>query len=136
MNLATAYTLPEQPFMRVVKDETRVFQTRYLKGLNLATVRGWSVTKDAQSKYDQLLTDIETHLETENSLNIHFKYELFNSSTVKYLFKIIKILNKAYTNGKVVKIYWSCASRNDGDMIDTGLDLAKMSDFKFQISYL
>ncbi|MEP1094104.1 MAG: SiaC family regulatory phosphoprotein [Cyclobacteriaceae bacterium] len=136
MNLAITHALPVHPMMKVVRDEERIFQTRYLQGLNLITVRGWSVTTDIHIKYTQLLTDIQTHFVSSDSLNLHIKYELFNSSSLRYLFKIIKTLNEAHAKGKAIKIYWSCASSNEAEMIDMGLDLANMSDFKFQISYL
>ena len=136
MNLAITHALPVRPLMRVAKNQERMFQTRYQQGLNLVTVRGWSVTTDIHIKYEQLLRDIGTHFESSDSLNLHFKYELFNSSSLRYLFMIIKTLNEAHAKGKTVRIYWSCASSYEAEMIDMGLDLANISDFKFKISYL
>lgn len=136
MNVAITSTVLENTPRRVVRDEDRMFQTRYLQGLNLVTVRGWSVTNDINEKYTQLLNDIRNHFEISNSLNLHFKFELFNNTTLRYLFKIIKILNEAHAKAKSVKIYWSCATENESEMIDMGLDLANMSDFQFKISYL
>ncbi len=122
--------------LELVKSELKVFNVRYLESLNLITAVGWSVTDDAWAKYCEILANIESHLLNKNSLNIYFKLELFNSSSAKYLFKIIKRLNEAFLNGKDVKIYWSCASSNEQEMIDTGLDLAGMCDFPFKISHL
>ncbi|MEP1114875.1 SiaC family regulatory phosphoprotein, partial [Ekhidna sp.] len=64
------------------------------------------------------------------------KYELFNSSSAAYLFKIIRRFNEAHSKGKTVKIYWSCNSNNENEMVETGMDLAEMCDFKFKISHL
>lgn len=121
--------------LRVVKDDTRVFNIRYIENLNLITVVGWSITDDAWIKYCQMLADIESHLRTREDLNIYFKYDLFNTSSAKYIFRIINRLNKAHADGKQVKVFWSCASGNESEMIESGLDLADMCDFKFSISY-
>lgn len=124
------------PTTRIQRDEDRIFQTRYLEQLNLITVMGWSITRDIHEKYEQLLKDLIGHFKFSKCLNIHFKYDLFNSSSLKYLFKIIKALNHAHRSGNKVTVYWSCNSKNDSEMVDMGLDLANISDFKFDISYL
>lgn len=135
MNLQTRTSQTTLPPARIKKIEERAFEVRYIQNLNLVIVKGWSITSDIHSKYGQLLIDIENHLNARNTLNFHFKYELFNSSSAKYLFTIIKRLNKADAVGKSVKVYWSCASENEEEMFDTGIDLAGMCDFKFEITY-
>ena len=115
--------------------EDRVFQVRYLQGLNLVSVKGWSITADVHDKYSQLLLDIRSHLIVRDTLNVHFKYDLFNGTTAKYLFRIIKAMNNAHRDGKTVKIYWSCDTENEKEMIETGLDYAGMCDFNFEITY-
>ncbi len=120
--------------LRVVKSDLKVFTTRYLESLNLITAVGWSVTDDAWIKYCQMLADIESHLMRKDELTVYFKYELFNSSSASYLFKIIQRLNKAHANGKTVKIYWSCTTTNENEILDMGLDFAPMCDFQFKIS--
>jgi len=122
--------------LRLVKSDLKVFNVRYLESLNLILATGWSITDDAWIKYCQMMADIELHLRKNDGLNIYFKLELFNTSSAVYLFKLIKRLNAAHAQGKTVKIYWSCASDdNDDAMLDAGLDMAGMCDFKFQISY-
>ncbi|WP_350216993.1 SiaC family regulatory phosphoprotein [Ekhidna sp.] len=121
--------------LRVVKSELKIFNVRYLNSLNLITAVGWSITDDAWIKYCQMLADIELHLKRNEELKIYFKLEIINTSSAGYLFKIIKRLNLAHTDGKNVKIYWSCSSTDFGnEMVETGLDLAGMSDFNFQIT--
>ncbi|MEP1033541.1 SiaC family regulatory phosphoprotein [Ekhidna sp.] len=122
--------------LRLVKSELKVFTTRYLESLNLITAVGWSVTDDAWIKYCQILADMETHLLRKDDLTIYFKFELFNSSSASYLFKIIQRFNDAHAAGKTVKIYWSCALDDDNEMLDAGLDFAAMCDFQFKISNL
>lgn len=137
MNVQVAYINQqhEESPLRVVKDDWRIFNVRYMENLNLITAVGWSITDDAWIKYCQVLADIESHLRTKEELNVYFKYELYNTSSTRYLFKIIKRLNEAHRDGKKVKIYWSCATENESAMIESGLDLADMCDFEFKISY-
>ncbi len=121
--------------LRLVKSELKVFNVRYLNTLNLIMATGWSITDDAWIKYCQMMADIELHLKRNEELKIYFKLEIINTSSAGYLFKIIKQLNKAHADGKHVKIYWSCSSADYGkEMVETGLDLAGMSDFNFQIT--
>lgn len=121
--------------LRVVKSDLKVFNVRYLGSLNLMIAVGWSITDDAWVKYCQMMVDIEHHLKRNEELKVYFKLELINTSSAKYLFKVIKQLNKAHAAGKSVKIYWSCASTDYGsEMVETGLDMAGMSDFSFQIT--
>ncbi|MEQ9468294.1 MAG: SiaC family regulatory phosphoprotein [Ekhidna sp.] len=137
MNAQVAFMDQQQEVspLRVVKAISKIFNIRYMENLNLMMVTGWSITDDAWIKYCQMLADIESHLRVREELNIYFKFELFNTSSAKYLFKIIKRLNKAHKEGKMVKIYWSCsASEHENEMIESGLDFASMSDFQFKIS--
>ena len=120
--------------MRVSKNRRNTFEVRYIRRLSLVIVVGWSITKDTTAKYAALLEDIHDHFLTNNQLVVFFKYNLFNTSSASYLFKIIKKLNNAYKDGKEVKIYWSCTEEEE--MVDIGLDLAGMSDFPFKITYL
>ncbi len=136
MEISVINPFVSNPLHEKSKTHDRIFQVRYLQSLNLVTVRGWSLTKEIHQKYSQLIINIDQHLDRSNCLNIHFKYELFNSSSLKYIFQIIKKMNEAHAAGKLVKIFWSCTSVNESEMIEMGLDLMDMCDFKFQISYL
>ncbi|MEO9872482.1 SiaC family regulatory phosphoprotein [Ekhidna sp.] len=120
--------------LHLVKSELKVFKVHYLGSLNLITVVGWSITDDAWIKYCEMLANIESHFVNRDELAIHFKYELFNTSSAAYMFKIIQRLNKAHAAGKTVKIYWSYTSSNEDEMVDMGLDLSEMCDFEFKIS--
>ncbi|WP_370087439.1 SiaC family regulatory phosphoprotein [Ekhidna sp.] len=121
--------------LRLIKSELKVFNVRYLKTLDLIMVTGWSITDDAWIKYCQMMADIELHLKRNEVLKIYFRLEIMNTSSAGYLFKIIKRLNRAHAEGKAIKIFWSCSSADYGnEMVETGLDIAGMCDFKFQIT--
>ncbi len=134
MNSQNLYQSKSDALLELVRNELKVFNTLYLGNLNLMTAVGWSVTDEACKKYCQMLTNIEYHLHSKDNLNIYFKLELFNTSSVKYLLSIIKRLNQAFAKGKKVKIYWSFATCNEEEILDAGVDLAGMCDFPFKIS--
>ncbi|MEM9337769.1 MAG: SiaC family regulatory phosphoprotein [Bacteroidota bacterium] len=136
MNTITAGKTAKAPNTGSLKAPKKTFQIQYSSELNLVSVRGWSITDTVAERYSHLLSSIEKHLEKNGILTLHFRYETFNGTTVKYLFKILKVMNKAHAKGQKVKIYWSCLSSHESDMIDMGLDLSKMCDFDFNISYL
>ncbi|MEM9895364.1 MAG: SiaC family regulatory phosphoprotein [Bacteroidota bacterium] len=115
--------------------DQRQLNINYLTNLNLITIRGWSIAQNIQSKYDELLLTIDGHLETKNNLNIHCKYELFNSSSLKCILNMIKKLNQHWRAGRDVKIFWSITDGED-EMLEMGLDLRGLCDFRFQISCL
>ncbi|WP_421765703.1 SiaC family regulatory phosphoprotein [Ekhidna sp.] len=63
---------------------------------------------------------------------------LFQTGTFQHVFsqnilKIINRLNKAYANGKKVKIYWSSQVENEAETMDAGLELSGLCDFPFKI---
>ncbi len=128
----TRRTWKRKPQKKQITD----FQTQYRDELNLVSVRGWSMGNQIVEKYNQLLSDIQRHLEFNDALNVYFRYETFNVTTLRYLFKILKVLDKAYAKGQQVKIYWSCLSSKESDMIETGIELSNMCDFEFNISYM
>lgn len=135
MTLPTLHPIQVTAIQKPIKERVKPFEIRYIRKLNLITVGGWSITKDIHKKYAQLLIDLDQHLSVNDSLDLRFRYELFDSSSLKYLFVVINTLNKACNQGKKITIHWSCMSSHKQEMIETGLDLAKMCDFKFEISY-
>ncbi len=96
-------------------------------------VKGWSITDDGIKDYDKLLSRIDTILLKSNTLVISFKYQMFNSTTIKYLLKIIKLMNLAYLKGKRIKIFWNVTAKKDDEMAEVGFDLSLMCDFDFRI---
>lgn len=113
----------------------RSFSIRYAAELNLVTVRGWSTVADADEKYVRLQLFIENHLRTHAGLKIYFRYDLFDTAALKYIFNIIRQFNVAHKRGKLVTIYWSATSAiNESEILETGVDLMALCDFNFEIS--
>lgn len=113
----------------------RFLEVRTISALDLLVVRGWSVSANVDQVYMDILEFIPAHLSVKDNLTIFFKYELFNPTTTRYLFKIIMLLNREYAKGKNVKIQWDCGDMMD-EMMDTGFDLAQLCEFEFNITLL
>ena len=120
--------------MTVTKSGLKTFKIRYLRTLNLITATGWSNTNDAWAKYCNLLGDIESHLLYNEELKVYFNLKAFDASSVRYLYKLIQRLNKAQTQSKQVKLFWSCDQENF-EMLEMGIDLKEVADFPVEISY-
>lgn len=98
-------------------------------------ISGWSLDEFSSNRYDQLLELTKQHLERNKCLKITYKYELFNPSTAAYLFKQIKILNKAFIGGKKVFIDWNCDTVYADEMLEIGMDFLTFCDFDFNIKF-
>ena len=114
--------------------EQRLLHVVYEKSIGLIAIRGWSIAPNVGEKYRDVLSLINSHLSEHRSLRIHFKFDLFNTSSATYLFKIISKLNIAFKNGKDIQVHWSCGSEHKEGLLDAGIDLFGMSDFDFIIS--
>ncbi len=101
--------------------------------LNFIEIKGWSISENVGSRYEALLTEMKTLIERDQSLIVSFKYEMFNTTTVKYVLSIMKLMNRAYRNGKKVKAYWRVNANRNDEMTEVGFDLSLMCDFDFQI---
>jgi hypothetical protein len=116
-------------------DVEKILDIRMLSSLYLLTVKGWSISPDIHSRYEDLLRRVSAHLDTHDHLNVFIKFELFNSSTVRYLFVLMKLLNKYHAEERKIRVYWSC-NPLDFDMIEIGMDLRDLCDFEFKINYV
>ncbi|MEP0987611.1 SiaC family regulatory phosphoprotein [Ekhidna sp.] len=131
--MTTSYDSYETSPLQLVKSDLKYFNVQYLRTLNLITATGWSITDDAWIKYYQLLADIESQMIHSDELTVYFKLELFNTSSARYILKIINRLNKGHANGKKVKIYWSTQVENEAETMDASLELSGLCDFPFEI---
>ncbi|WP_258105285.1 DUF1987 domain-containing protein [Marinoscillum sp. MHG1-6] len=102
--------------------------------LNVLVVKGWSVKKEYASLYEKLLEQIREHLKTENSLTVYLSYDLFNSSTAKFVFNLIKVFNKAHAKDARVKIEWIVEEEND-ELFESGFDFKEFCEFSFLIGF-
>lgn len=100
--------------------------------LNIIKING-KPCRDEDRVNALLIEDIETHFDTKNNirLRVYVRFDQLFSSTIKHLFKLIKLLNKYHQQGKDIKIFWSYAENED--MIDIGLDLHPFCQFPFLI---
>ncbi|MEO9475711.1 MAG: SiaC family regulatory phosphoprotein [Cyclobacteriaceae bacterium] len=113
--------------------DSRLLFIKYMKDTDSVTISGWSIHDDIPTYYETLMNETQSHLELRSGLVCNIQLELFNASTVKYLFKFIKIFNQNSARGKDVKINWVVKNK-DQDMIDTGLDLKEFCDFEFDVT--
>jgi hypothetical protein len=113
----------------------RPFHIRANHHLNSIYISGWSIDPDVAQKYERVVSFITAHLSRADELTIYIKYQLFNTTTAKYLFDIIKLLNTYHAKGKQVEIHWDCGELMD-EMLDTGFDLAQLCNFDFKITLL
>ncbi|MEQ6166655.1 MULTISPECIES: SiaC family regulatory phosphoprotein [unclassified Ekhidna] len=98
----------------------------------ICMLKGWSVGLESASQYEEMLSFIKTHLEENNRLTAYFGLDFFDKESLKYLFKIINLLNEYHHNGKKVGIKWSWRM-SSGLMKLSGEDFKELSDFPFEI---
>ncbi len=139
MNPSVAVIHPALISAPVISDyqllKARPFKVRANHHLNAIFISGWSIAPDVAQKYESILEFTTAHLSRTDELTIYIKYQLFNPTTAKYLFDIIKLLNAYHAKGKQVEIHWDCGELMD-EMLDTGFDLAQLCNFEFKISLL
>ncbi|WP_424961803.1 SiaC family regulatory phosphoprotein [Ekhidna sp.] len=98
----------------------------------ICMLKGWSVGYERASHYEEMLSFIETHLEENDRLTAYFGLDFFDKASLKYLFKIINLLNEKHQKGKKVNIKWSWRM-SSSLMKLSGEDFKELSDFPFEI---
>ena len=92
---------------------------------------GWSHPEDAISFYTPVLEWINHYSQTPNSgTNFHFKFQYYNTSSAKQIFRIISSLEEVAKKSKV-KILWH-HDAEDTDMLASGERFSKMSTVPFE----
>jgi len=109
-----------------------LLNVRILHNMGIVTVSGWSIHQNIHDKYGQILSFLEHTLMYRDAVTMCFKYELFNPSTARYLFKIIKLLNHFHAMGHTVTLHWLCGETHD-EILDAGMDFRELADFDFRI---
>ncbi|MEO9872197.1 SiaC family regulatory phosphoprotein [Ekhidna sp.] len=134
MNLQVASQNQRPPIqIKGLPYEEKLLHINYNLQLNFVELKGWSVSDNVSAQYDDLILKVNQFLESQSELILSFKLEMFNTTTVKYLLSIIKLMNKAHKLGKQMKIYWRVNANRDDEMTEVGLDLSLMSNFEFKI---
>jgi len=127
----TAYVPPVTPPRNRTVERRLEIVTNH--PFNLVKITGWSIAMHLEERYEPVIEFIQAHMCISEELTVSFSYELFNPTTVKYLFTIIKMLNAYHAAGKNMQIHWNCGEEMD-EMLDTGLDLAMLCAFEFKIA--
>lgn len=105
----------------------------YALSLNRIYIYGKFIGEEAHECHRTLLDRINYHYKQANKLALYFTYETFDCSTLSYIFKIFKAMNKAHNNDKEARIIWEYSANEE--MLDVGMDLVPFTDFQVTITY-
>ena len=91
----------------------------------LLKIEGRSLSSDPDSFYQPLEDLINRHLEQQNSLQCTISLEYFNSSSVRCLLGLFKVMEQHALKGKHVSIRW-LYDFNDEDSRDFAHDMQSL----------
>lgn len=101
--------------------------------LGLVEIKGNSTMENPVSFYQNLFNHLAKFLEEkEKELDINFRLVYFNTSSSKWIFQMLKILEGAYKNGKNINIKWIC-EEDDEVMLEAGEDYHSLLKMPFHI---
>jgi len=101
--------------------------------IGLVEVKGNSTMENPVSFYQGLFNHLAKFIEEkEKTLNINFRLAYFNTSSSKWIFQMLKILEGAYKNGKNLNINWFC-EEDDEVMLEAGEDYHSLLKMPFHI---
>lgn len=84
--------------------------------------------------YDQVLRWVKEYSNNVNvPLTLEMKFEYFNSSSSRYIFEILNVLEKSRFK-EYYRIIW-VSERDDDLMIEKGEELKSLSDLVFEVVY-
>ena len=97
---------------------------------------GRSLPEDVVDFYEPILDWFDTFMESDqNTINIDFKLEYFNTASSKLILDIFLKLEEMQEHGKKVSVKWYFPEE-DEDMEEAGEEYADIVDIPFeQISY-
>lgn len=94
------------------------------------TVINWPV-QDMEDRYQDMITQALRAACANEKIQFVFNLDVLDVHTVKYLFKVFRVIHQLYLYGKKVEVKWiSPVSGNDE--IQTGLDFEAFCEFPFQ----
>lgn len=82
-------------------------------------------------QYQSVLFFQKTNYKDNPEIAFEFKLEYFNSTSAKYIFDVIKVLNNYFVEGYNAKIKWHYDER-DEDMMEAGQELEKLVKVPFE----
>jgi|ERR1035437_9298212 hypothetical protein len=94
-------------------------------------ISGWSHPEDAIQFYAPIFKWMNQYAETPNPETVfHFRFQYFNTSSSKQIFKLISLLEEIAKKSKT-KIQWHY-DHEDADMLSSGERYFKMSTLPFE----
>ena len=101
--------------------------------VGLVEIKGNSTMENPVSFYQNLFNHLAKFLEDKDKdLNINFRLEYFNTSSSKWIFQMLKILEGSYKTGKKININWICEEDDEG-MLEAGEDYHSLLKMPFHI---
>lgn len=99
---------------------------------NVFEISNKSLPEDADKFYLPVINWLENYAANPNSnTNFVFKLEYYNTTSARYVSKIVNILNELNKTADVT-IQWYFYE-NDEDMEDNGISFSEMNDVKFEL---
>lgn len=101
---------------------------------NTSSINGRSMPENAFEFYDTVLRWVKEYSNTLNvPLILEMKFQYFNSSSSRYIFEILNVLERSRFKENY-RIIW-ISERNDDLMIEKGEELKSLSDLVFEVVY-
>ncbi len=111
-------------------DETP--EVRLFTNSDLSVISGRSLPENAFDFYHPILQWMKTYATTSNApLNLELRFDYFNSSSGRYLFEILHVLESSKYK-EFYKIIW-ISDKDDDLMIEKGEEFQKLSDLTFEL---
>ena len=101
--------------------------------IGLVEISGNSTMENPVAFYQGLFNHLTKFIEEKDkTLDINFRLAYFNTSSSKWIFQMLKILEGAYKNGKTLNINWFC-EEDDEVMLEAGEDYHSLLKMPFHI---
>ena len=117
----------------IVPPSSERLTIRYRKDLNIVLAKGQSTSLEVSPVYYSLIDIVKSHLEEKKKLVCYLHYSISYATTPKLLFNLLNVMQDAHKDSKDVTVYWGVED-GDEELMDIGLELKSLIDFKFYIT--
>jgi hypothetical protein len=101
----------------------------------ISRIEGKSLPENAFEFYEPVVIWVRNFTRrSDKPLRLELRFEYFNSSSGRYLFEILNILEQS-RHRQSYQIFWLC-DKDDELMIDKGEELKSLIDMSFEIKLL
>lgn len=101
----------------------------------ISRIEGKSLPENAFEFYEPVVIWVRNFTQrSDKPLKLELRFEYFNSSSGRYLFEILNILEQS-RHRQSYQIFWFC-DKDDELMIDKGEELKSLIDMSFEIKLL